>query len=234
MLSAMKQNERKALLRRIDDDVMRIQQRLDECYAQILVVEDQFKTERGDILREIRRQTKRSAQTNLILKVRLRERRVLRVPSAEWRTIEAKGNRVARAQKTLGQAQSAGEGARGRMAVFTSPLPRNRKFGWRIGDLRTYAHPAEIELVAETEGKLLPIRKRIAELADTGKRLLMRRYQHQRMLEAEPEKAPRAPARRRKAPAWASTENQLPLALEPTTSGELFERPQLRNPDGIG
>lgn len=229
MLPPMKPSERKALLRRIDDDVKRIQQRLDDCHLQILGIEERFKAERGEILRDLRRQTKRGQQTNLVLKVMRRERRVLTVPVAEWRSIEAKGNRVARAQQTLGQGIAVG-GPRGRMAVFTSTLPMNRKYGWRIGDLRTHAHPAEIELVGETEEQLLPIRKRIAELTATGKRLLQKRHQHQRRLEMEPSTGTAKAPRRRKSPSWASTENQLPLALEPTQPGELFERPQLRNP----
>lgn len=226
----MNSNERKALLRRIDDDVKRIQVRLDECHSQFLAIEENFKSERGDILREIRRQTQRGQQTNLLLKVMRREHRVLAVPVATWRTIEAKGNRVARAQQTLGQGV-AKNAARGYMAVFSSTLPMNRKFGWRISDLRTHAHPAEIELVGDTEALLLPIRRRVADLAATGKRLLQKRYQHQRRIEMEPAVAPPHPTRQHNAPAFACTENQLPVALEPTQAGELFERPQLRYPD---
>lgn len=226
----MNSNERKALLRRIDDDVKRIQVRLDECHSQFLAIEENFKSERGDILREIRRQTQRGQQTNLLLKVMRREHRVLAVPVAMWRTIEAKGNRVARAQQTLGQGV-AKNAARGYMAVFSSTLPMNRKFGWRISDLRTHAHPAEIELVGDTEALLLPIRRRVADLAATGKRLLQKRYQHQRRIEMEPAVAPPHPTRQHNAPAFACTENQLPVALEPTQAGELFERPQLRYPD---
>ncbi|WP_426664456.1 hypothetical protein [Rhodanobacter aciditrophus] len=227
----MNAKERKALLRRIDDDVMRIQHRLDECHAQILAIQERFKAERGQILNEIRRQTNRGQQTNLILKVMRRERRVLAVPVAEWRTIKAKGNRVARAQQTLGQGV-AKYTARGHMAIFSNTLPMNRKCGWRITDLRTHAHPAEIELVSETEALLLPIRKRIADLTNTGKRLLQRRHQHQRRLETEPAVAPKCPPRQRKTPAWPSMGNPFPLAPEPTQAEGLFERPQLRNPYG--
>lgn len=227
----MNANQRKALLRRIDDDVLRIQHRLDECHAQILAIQEHFQAERGHILREIRRQTNRGQQTKLLLKVMRRERRVLVVPVAEWRTIKAKGNRVARAQQTLGQSMAKNT-ARGQMAIFSNTLPMNRKCGWRITDLRTHAHPAEIELVGETEALLLPIRKRIADLTKTGKRLLQRRHQHQRRLEMDPAVAPKCQPRHRKTLTWPPTENRFPLALEPTQAEEFFERPQLLNPDG--
>ena len=231
IFASMKTNERAALIRRIDDDVGRIQQFLDECYSQMSGVEERFRAARGALLREARTQTRRGQHTNLILKVRRRERRVIAIPVAEWRTITSRGNRVARAQQTLGQASMALGESRGRIAVFTTTLTMNRKFGWRIGDLRTRAHPCEIDLVAQTEADLLPIRKRVAALSSTATRLLQRRYQHQRRLEMAPLAEPKDAPRKRNAQSPTSTVNQLFLEPDSTKPEEAFERPQLRNPD---
>ena len=120
----------------------------------------------------------------------------------------------------------------GRMAVFTTTLTMNRKFGWRIGDLRTHAHPCEIDLVAQTEETLLPIRRRVAALRLTARRRLHRRYQHQRRLEMAPLAEPKDAPRKRNAQSPTSTVNQ--FFLEPDSTKpeeEALERPQLRNPD---
>ncbi len=234
-LVPMTPTQRRALIRRIDDDVARVQTRLLECHNQLLAIEAQFKADRRALLRDIRRKTKRPQVTFLLLKVTLRERRVLRVPIAEWRHIQSRGKRVARAQITLAQRRSTRQVqlAAGQTGVFSRSIPMNRKGGWRIKDLRAYGHPDEGDLVKAAEVALQPIRARIATLTATATKLMQSRYQHARVLELAPAERTTAPAKnRRGVPAWALAENQMELALGAPEAPGIPDRPQLRNPDG--
>ncbi|MEY2117125.1 hypothetical protein [Rhodanobacter sp. FW106-PBR-R2A-1-13] len=231
----MKPAQRKTLIRRIDDDVARIQARLVSCHAQLQEIEARFKAERRDVLREARRVTKRPQVTHLILKVILRERRVLNVPIAEWRHILSRGNRVARAHETLSRKTASRQVkmTKGQTGVFSKTIPMNRKCGWRVNDLRAYWHPDEAELVKETEAAMQPIRLRIASLTTTATKLLQSRYQHAKMLDAAPAIDLNLKVKpRKKTPSWALAEDQLELSLESPAGPDTADRPQLRNPDG--
>jgi hypothetical protein len=229
----MKEAERRSHIERIDRDLSLIQKRLDECIDQLSQICFDFKNQRKDLLRERRRQTKRPQGTSLVLKVTYRQRSAMQVPRAEWRSIRARGqsaNRVHEAMGNLVPPPSADEG-KGKLRVTTDAITMNKKFGWRINDLVRHANPVELDLIKETESKLLPIRKRVAGLTAQAKSLLRSRYLHVHYLAT----AGGAPAAQRKLSKKqererANEQNQFEVMLGLVSNPGIPERPQFRKP----
>jgi len=230
---------RQVKINTINEDLGIIQGWLTSAFSRIEDITTRFKEERKDIFHEIRRQTKRSPMTRLILKCRLRQHSVLSVPSADWKTVMAKGKSVDNAQATMNGRGSRGflptetvaKRSRGQMSIFSNTIPKNRKHGWRVDDLMRYAHPAEYQLIEKTEAELEPIRKRIAGWTATGKKLSLSRHRHLKMLD-QPDhtSVPRSPRKSKTAPSWAQTKNQLPMEFQAEQPRHKADPPQFRKP----
>src|ERR1700733_3768511 len=149
----MNPSQRQNKINSINRDLEVIQDWLNEFYLAIKLIQDRFKEERRSIFEEIRRQTKRSATTQLVLYVCLRDYSVLNVPLAEWKYITAKGKSVDNAKATMAAGKSGDSRAavvtrrKGEMGTFSNSIPKNREeHGCRIDDLMRHTHPSELQL----------------------------------------------------------------------------------------
>lgn len=172
-----------------------------------------FRTQRKQLLRIIGQKMKSPQRSALDLKFFQSEK--IRSPRAIWRTffrLKQDGTK--------------------RPAFLNGAIYHRRRHEWTEGELAPYAHPAELELVLQTEAKLVPLRKRVLPLQEAARKLRISITQLKKEL-ARAQSRERALATTTQDPAGANTSTR---QLGTPASEEQIQvpiRPQFRHPDGV-
>lgn len=204
--------EYSAAIRLRESDLRIAREFLEQWSEAMAEVHREFRAQRSQLLRAIGQAMKRPQRSALDLKFSRSGK--IGSPRAVWRTyvrLKQDGTK--------------------RPLFLNGAIRHRRKSEWTRKELASHAHPAELDLVMETEAKLVWLRKRVLPLQKAAKRLSTAVTQLKKELS-------RAQSRER-----ALTTNQRSVdvrlkmgQIETRTSDEETRapvRPQFRYPDGV-
>lgn len=186
---------------------------LDRLAEDAAAIHSNFRIQRSELLRAIGQEMKRPQRSGLDLKFSISGK--IRSPRVVWRTYVR-----------LKQ-----EGTK-RPPFLNGAIYHRRQFEWTRKELVPHAHPAELDLVMETEAKLVWLRTRVLPLQEAARKLRIavtqlkkefaRAQSRERVLVTTTQGSPGANSSVRQSGTPASEEKtQVPI------------RPQFRHPDGV-